>query len=68
MTIRVGEGQTPSGKILDRGTQAYVYIKQKGIDERLHAIQYARKTNRNIYVSSSKRAYRLITAEQLMKL
>ena len=68
MTIRVGEGQTPSGKILDTGTQSYVYIKQKGIDERLHAIQYARKTNRNIYVSSGKRAYRLITTEQLMKL
>lgn len=68
MTIRVREGQTPSGKILDRGTQSYVYIKQKGIDERLHAIQYARKTNRNIYVSPGKRAYRLITTEQLMKL
>ena len=68
MTIRVGEGQTPSGKILDGGTQAYVYIKRKGIDERLHAIQYAKETNRNIYVSSGKRAYRLITAEQLMKL
>jgi len=31
MIIRVGEGQTPSGKILDRGTQAYVYLKRKGI-------------------------------------
>lgn len=68
MVIRVGEGQTPSGKILDWGTQSYVYNKKTGQDERIHAIDYALKTNRNIYVSSGKRAYRKITIERLREL
>lgn len=70
MIIRVGEGQTPSGKILDRGTHWYSYNK-KGkniIDEREYAIRYALETNRNIYISSGKKAYFKTTIERLRAL
>jgi hypothetical protein len=70
MTIRVGEGQTPSGKILDGGTHWYTYNKKERYiaDERLAAIQYAQNTLRNIYVSSGKRSYLKVTVKQLMNM
>ena len=76
MTIRVGEGQTPSGKILDRGTKWFNYSKRKSkyvVDEDLQdrreaAIEYALATNRNIYVSIGNRAYFKVTPEQLMNM
>lgn len=76
MIIRVGEGQTPSGKILDRGTKWFNYSKRKSKyivreewkDMRNEAIEYALSTNRNIYVSIGNRAYFKVTSEQLMNM
>ena len=68
MTIRVGLGRSKTGKILDSGTQWYNYDTKVGIDERQHAIQFARETGRDIYVSVPNKAYRKVTIEQLMKL
>lgn len=68
ITIKVGEGRSSSGKILDGGTQWYTYNSKENIDERYDAIEYALKTNRNIYISNCNKAYRKVTSEQLMKL
>lgn len=53
MTIiyRVGEGQSPSGKILDRGTKWF------NINELQHAEEFALETRRTIYRSVNKRRY-----------
>lgn len=68
MIIRVGEGQTPSGKIIDRGTHWYNYNKKEGIDEREDAIKYSIETIRDIYVSVSNKAYQRMTIERLRRL
>ena len=68
ITIKVGEGRSPSGKILGHNTQWYTYNKIKSIDERKEAIEYAMSTNRDIYISENKKSYRKVTPEQLMKL
>ncbi len=68
ITIKVGEGRSPSGKILDRNTCWYGYDKSINYDERLDAIEYAKSTNRNIYISRNNKSYEKITAEQLMYL
>ena len=68
IVIRVGEGQTPSGKILDRGTHWYYYNKKEGIDEREDAVKYAIETNRDIYVPVNNKAYQKVTIERLRRL
>ncbi len=66
--IKVGEGRSSSGKILDHNTQWYAYNKIKSIDERKEAIEYAISTKRDIYISGNKKSYRKVTPEQLMNL
>ena len=46
--IRVGEGQTKSGKILDSDTR---WFELKDAEE---AIRYAQDTNKELYVSINK--------------
>ena len=61
--IKVGLGQSPSGKILDWATQYY-----SDYDEIKDAIEYARKTGKPMFISFNKRKYRPITEEKLLKL
>ena len=61
--IKVGLGQSPSGKILDRKTQYY-----RDCNEIKDAIEYARKTKKPMFISISKRKYQPITEEKLLKL
>lgn len=62
ITIRIGDGQTTSGKILDGSTEWYT---DKEFD---HAIEAALKTNKQIWIRSANRAYHPISLEQLIKL
>lgn len=70
MIIRIGDGQTASGKILDSKTEYYHYAK-KGrylADERQDAIEAAIRTGKNIWISASNRAYHKISLEELKNL
>ena len=60
--IRVGEGQTKYGKILDSDTR---WFELKDAEE---AIRYAQDTNKELYVSINKQCYRKINIEMLLKL
>ena len=60
IVIRIGLGQTKSGKILDRDTQWYC--------EKQAALDYHDETNKPIFISVNGRAYREITREQLVNL
>ena len=62
ITIRIGDGQTASGKILDGSTEWYT---DKEFD---HAIEAALKTHKTIWIRSANRAYHSISLEQLIKL
>lgn len=60
--IRVGEGQTKSGKILDSSTR---WFELKDAEE---AIRYAQDMNKELYVSINKQGYRKINIEMLLRL
>ncbi len=62
IVIRIGEGQSASGKILDRSTHWYNLSSYK------EAIQDAENRNQNIYVSVNNQKYQKFTIEQLIKL
>ena len=60
--IRVGEGQTKFGKILDSNTR---WFELKDVEE---AIRYAQDMNKKLYVSINKQGYRKINIETLLRL
>ena len=60
--IRVGDGQTKSGKILDSNTRLF---ELKDVEE---AIRYAQDMNKKLYVSINKQGYRKINIETLLRL
>ena len=60
--IRVGKGQTKSGKILDSDTR---WFELKDAKE---AIRYAQDMNKELYVSINKQGYRKINIEMLLRL
>ena len=62
IVIRVGLGQTPSGKILDRGTQAYRIVEFQ------NALQFANDTGRKMFVSFNKQKYVEVDAARLLKI
>ena len=62
IVIRIGEGQSPSGKILDYGTHWYNLSSYK------EAIQDAENRHKNIYVSINNQKYQKFTIERLIKL
>ena len=68
IVIRIGLGQTKSGKILDRDTTAFVINKRTGQNEKDHAIAQHLKTNKPIFISRNGRKYEKITLEQLRNL
>lgn len=64
--IKVGLGQTPSGKILDRDTHFYSITATKC--EKQAALDYHDKTHKPIFISVSGKKYREINREELMEL
>ena len=68
IVIRIGLGQTKSGKILDRETTAFVINKRTGQNEKQHAIEQHLMTNKPIFISKNGRKYEEITLEQLKNL
>ena len=56
--FRIGEGRSPSGKILDRDTH-YFSDKQNAIDDFY-------QTGKNIYVTVNNQKYRQITIDELI--
>lgn len=68
IVIRIGLGQTESGKILDGDTTAFVINKRTGQNEKDHAIAQHLKTNKPIFISRNGRKYEKITLEQLSNL
>lgn len=66
IVIRIGEGQTPSGKILDRNTQSYIITATR--NEKEAALRYHDETKKPIFVKVNGKAYRKITREQLINL
>jgi hypothetical protein len=65
--IRIGLGQTKSGKILDRNTTYFVINKRSGQNEKDRAIMQHLETKKPIFVTNG-RGYREITLEQLRNL
>ena len=63
---RIGEGQTPSGKILDRNTQSYCITATRC--EKQAALEYHDKTHKPIFISVSGKKYQKITREKLVNL
>ena len=57
--IRVGEGRSTSGKILDRETHWY------NINEKEHAIADSIKRNRSLYVSINNKKYIKVSINEL---
>lgn len=68
IVIKIGRGQTPSGKILDRDTTWYAINIRKGINEKADAIRQHLKTGQPIYISRNNKAYKRITLDDLRKL
>ena len=68
IVIRIGLGQTKSGKILDRDTTAFVINKRTGQNEKDHAIAQHLKTKKPIFISRNGRKYQEITLAQLREL
>ena len=66
IVIRIGEGQTPSGKILDGSTQSYIITATRC--EKEAALRYHDETKKPIFVKVNGEAYRKITREQLINL
>ena len=66
IVIRVGLGQTPSGKILDGATQSYIITATRC--EKEHALEYHDQTKKPIFISVSGKKYQKITREQLVNL
>lgn len=62
IVIKVDEGQSPSGKILDRGTH------WNNLENYKDVIDYANTTNRKIYISINKRKYQKVSENLLEKL
>jgi len=61
VVIRIGEGQSPSGEILDGGTRWYNLASYE------EAIQDAENRHRNIYISINNQKYQKVTSELLAK-
>lgn len=68
IVIRIGLGQTASGKILDRKTTAFVINRKTSQDEKTHAIEQHLKTKKPIFISRNGRKYQEITLTQLRNL
>jgi hypothetical protein len=66
ITIKVGLGQTPSGKILDRDTHFYSITATNC--EKQAALDYHDETKKPIFVKVNGKAYQKITREQLVNL
>jgi hypothetical protein len=66
IVIRIGLGQTPSGKILDGATQSYIITATRC--EKEHALEYHDQTKKPIFVKVNGKAYHKITREQLINL
>jgi len=60
VTIRVGEGQSPSGKILDRDTRWFKEINE--------AISYHLLTGKRIYVSKHNKKYFEVSLNELIRI
>ena len=65
VVIRVGLGQTPSGKILDRGTKWYNGEVKDDIED---ALDYAVTTRRELFVSYNNKKYIPLSNEQMQRL
>ena len=65
IVVRVGLGQTPSGKILDRGTHWYNGERKIEIED---ALNYAVTTHREMFVSYNNRKYIPLTNSQMQML
>ena len=66
IVIRIGLGQTPSGKILDRDTHFYSITANHC--EKQAALDYHDETKKPIFVKVNGKAYQKITREQLVNL
>lgn len=67
-TIKVGLGQSPSGKILDRNTQyVHFYMSHEDAKEQVRklrvALQWHRETGKEMFYSHNSRGYMEITKE-----
>lgn len=62
MTIRIGEGRTKDGKIIDRDTKWFNYSEKES------AIECAIETGKKIYINDKRSAYKEITLDELKNL
>ena len=68
IVIRIGLGQTKSGKILDGNTTFFAINKRTGQNEKDAAIRQHLATNKPIFISRNGRKYQEITLEKLREL
>lgn len=70
-TIKVGLGQSPSGKILDRNTQyVHFYTMAEDCKEQVRklrvALQWHRETGKEMFYSHNSRGYQKITGDWII--
>lgn len=64
--VRIGQGRSKSGKILDRGTVWFNIDSKEAWERCIH--EWSMKKYKPIYLSNNGRAYREISGEQLLRL
>jgi hypothetical protein len=71
-TIKVGLGQSPSGKVLDANTQyMHLYSSHEGAQEQVRklqtVLQWYRETGKEMFYSHNSRGYQKITGDWVVK-
>ena len=64
--VRIGEGRSKSGKILDRNTVWFNIDSKEAWERCIH--EWSMKKHKPVYLSKNGRAYREISGEQLLRL
>ena len=66
--VRIGEGRSKSGKILDRGTVWFNIDSKEAWERCIHEWSMKKYSGKPVYLSKNGRAYREISGVQLLQL
>ena len=66
--VRIGEGRSKSGKILDRDTVWFNIDSKEAWERCIHEWSMKKYSGKPVYLSKNGRAYREITGVQLLRL
>ena len=66
--VRIGQGRSKSGKILDRNTVWFNIDSKEAWERCIHEWSLKKNSGKPVYLSKNGRAYREITGVQLLAL